>query len=259
VRRARQRSIAALSLVALAGLAPATARAFHAGNLFDKPPGAGGGGGLFYTGAPRDKGWDCTACHQGPPGKIQIRLRADPPDLLQTFRYTPGQTYTFDVTMEGESAGLGSPLSNFNALAVSIVDPKGAPVGSMSGFAAEEFYSGWPTTIVSGGQRVGATSWSFQWIAGEAGAGPVSIFVAAVDGNGADSPPDQTLTDPFGDDVFVGTVSLEEGGATASAAPPRAPARLGALACVAGLAAIGASRRRARTPARRGEGQARGR
>jgi hypothetical protein len=293
MHRARQRSLAALGALSLVCLAPAPARAFHAGSLFDKPPGAGGGGGLFYTGAIRDKGWDCTACHIDPPGKIQLRLYVDPPDLFQGFRYTPGQTYSFNVVMEGESVGLGSPLSNYNTLAISIVGPTGAPVGSMSGFAAEEFYTGWPTTIVSGGQRVGATSWTFQWIAGGPGAGAVTIFIAAVDGNGANSPPGQTLTDPFGDDVYVGTVLLEEGAVTASAdgaspgdprragfVPPRigainaagpspeaprqtafgredlrdrAPAGVGALACAVGLAAAGASRRRRIRPRGAGE------
>jgi len=218
MHRARQRSLAILGALSLVWLAPSPARAFHAGSVFDKPPGAGGGGGLFYTGAIRDKGWDCTACHLDPPGKIQLRLFVDPPDLFQSFRYTPGQTYTFSVAMEGESLGMGSPLSNYNTIAVSIVGPTGAPVGSMSGFAAEEFYTGWPTTIVSGGQRVAATSWSFQWIAGGPGAGMVTIFIGAVDGNGANSPPGQTLTDPFGDDVYIGTVQLEEGAVTASAA-----------------------------------------
>lgn len=283
MRRARQRSLAAFSAVsafwALSLGGPAPARAFHAGNVFDKPPGAGGGGGLFYTGALRDKGWDCTACHIDPPGKIQLRVQVDPPDLFQTFHYAPGQTYSFTVTMEGESVGMASPLSNYNTLAISIVGATGAPVGSMSGFAAEEFYTGWPTTILSGGQRVGATSWTFQWIPGEAGAGMVTIFVAGVDGNGANSSPGQTLTDPFGDDVYIGTISLEEGAATASAAGApgpgaalhadsrhagilptrrepatirdvreapneRGPASVGALACAAGLCAFGASRRR---------------
>jgi hypothetical protein len=259
--------------LALASLAPGAARAFHAGNVFDKPPGAGGGGGLFYAGTPRDKGWTCTACHVEPPGRIQVRLFAEPADLLQMFRYAPGQMYTFTVTLEGEWAGLGSPLSNYNGLVFSIVDPQGAPVGTIGGFAAEDFHAGWPTTIASAGQVVGSTSWTFQWTAGAAGSGPATIYVAVVDGNGADSDPTQTLTDPFGDDVFLGTVSLQEGAATAGAAagagaraaslipasapavarrdatrPVRAPglASFGALACAVTLAALGGLRRRKR-------------
>lgn len=196
------------------------AHAFHAGSIFDKPPGAGGGGGLFYTGAPFDKGWTCELCHIDAPKKIKLRLQVDPPDLFQTFQLTPGQTYTFTAFLDGESKGLGSSLSNYNTMGVSITDSKGISTGSIGGFAPEDFYAGGPTTIISTGQKPGMTSWSFSYTAPMDVPAAVDMYLVAVDGNGADSPPTMTLTDPFGDDVFTAVVHMKSG-ATALRAPPR--------------------------------------
>ena len=55
------------------------ALAFHAGSVFDKPAGAGGGGGIFYVGSATERGWNCTACHTEPAGKIRVTLTSDPP------------------------------------------------------------------------------------------------------------------------------------------------------------------------------------
>jgi hypothetical protein len=207
MRRARKRSVtlAAIAvLLALFGWAPA-ARAFHAGNVFDKPAGAGGGGGLFYTGAAKEHGWDCTACHTDSEGKIKLSITSDPPDLLRSFRYEPGKTYAIDATLVGEHLGAGP--SNFNAIAVAFLDPSGAPAGEISGYAADELYNGGPSTIVSAGQHPGVSKWSFKWTAPTTG--QVKLHMAAVDGNGANGEGGGTLTDPFGDDVFVGSLAFD--------------------------------------------------
>jgi hypothetical protein len=245
MHRARQRflSLFALSAAFFGALfTPAMARAFHSGSVFDKPPGAGGGGGIFYTGAPLERGWTCALCHLDAPGKIKLRMQVEPSELFQTFRYVPGQTYTFTATLDGESRGLSSPLSNYNTMAVSITDAKGLSTGSIGGFAAEDFYSGGPTTITSAGQKVGVTSWTFSYTAPDAAAGPLSMYLAAVDGNGADSPPTKTLTDPFGDDVFVAKITLQPGGLAEAPVPSADPRGMPLFAVALGL--LGAARRR---------------
>ena len=71
MRRARQRFVA-LAVAVITWLVAGSALAFHAGNLFDVPPGGGGGGGLFYTGSPREHGWTCGACHIDAPGRVEV-------------------------------------------------------------------------------------------------------------------------------------------------------------------------------------------
>jgi hypothetical protein len=242
MHRAWQRFIGVLALLAVAFVAM-PARAFHVGGTFDRPPGAGGGGGIFYAGAPLDHGWDCSACHQKAAGKIKVRLDVMPSSLLDGLQYTPGQVFTFTATLEGEHLGLSSPLANYNSLVVSIVDAKGFSTGSIGGFAAEDFYSGFPSTIASAGQQVGRTSWTFQWTAGQVGSGPVTLYVAAVDGNGADSGPSATLTDPFDDDVFVAAWNLKETPLTAGRTQPTFP---GTLVCALGIAVTTIAQRRRR-------------
>jgi hypothetical protein len=206
MRRAGQRSIVfALALLA----APAAARAFHAGNQFDKPAGAGGGGGVFYTGAPRERGWDCTACHIDPPHTIQLDIGSMPASLLTTGQYAPNQSYAITAKLVGEHAGLKSPESNYNSFTVAVLDSKGALAGKFSGYAAEDLYDG-GFVLISAGKKVGVTSWSFTWTAPAALSGAVTFYVSLVDGNGADSKPGVTLTDPWGDDVLAGSISIRE-------------------------------------------------
>jgi hypothetical protein len=187
--------------------APA-ASAFHAGDVFDKPPGAGGGGGLFYVGAAREHGWNCTACHTGGEGTIRVSLTADPPELLQTFQYEPGKSYALHAVLEGEHHGAGA--SNFNSVAVSVVAADGAPAGELSGYAADELYNGGATTIASAGQHPGENAWSFTWTAPADGV--ATLHLAAVDGDGAGGAAGGTLTDPFGDDVFTGALTFAPAG-----------------------------------------------
>lgn len=223
----KQSLIAAAATATLALVAPA-ARAYHTATTFDQPAGAGGGGGIFYTGAPSERGWNCTACHVEPAGEIRLLLSSEPAELVDQLRYTPGADYQITVTMSGEHRGQGSPRSNFNSFALSSRDGADRPTGRISGFAAEDAFINGTSTVVTGGQSTGVTEWTFTWTAPDPGTGTVSFYVAGVDGNGANSPPDQTLTDPFDDDVYVTSFSVDEGG----------NARLGASVAllVAGLA-----------------------
>jgi hypothetical protein len=241
MRRARQRSLMAITVAALL-VAPRAALAFHAGSMFDKLPGAGGGGRLFYTGSPRDKGWNCRACHTDAPGNIQVRLDADQ-GLFDTFTYEPTRVYQLTATMVGEHAGLGSSTANFNGLAVSIVDAAGSMVGSLSG-PADDFYGGGGTPLVTAGKKVGQTSWSFRWTAPERRSGPITIYIGAVDGNAANATTG-TLTDPWGDDVFTGALQLGDGATASSRAPDLAPFGAALSIAIAGAFQLGARRKRA--------------
>ena len=206
MRRARKHAVA-VGFAAMLVAGPALA--FHAGDVFDKPPGAGGGGGTFYLGVPSERGWTCAGCHTDAPGTIRVELDSSPRSLFDSGAYVPGQAYAITAKLIGEHEGLDAPLANFNAIGVAVVDSGGDPAGSIAGYAAEDFYASGPATIVSAGQALGATSWTFTWRAPATATGRVAIHVAAVDGNGANGGPNGTLTDPWGDDVFVGALSLD--------------------------------------------------
>jgi hypothetical protein len=198
-----------LSLLLLAG---GDAFAFHVGKTFGDPPGQGGGGGIFYVGAPLERGWNCAMCHLDAPGRVRLRVDVSPPELFQTFEYVVGQRYDFSVTMwweGGVELGLGSGRSNFNAVNVVAADAAGIFAGRLQGGL---FFSGGDGAIAADTKNDNDTRWDFRWFApDEPGTGSVTLYFGAVDGNGADSPPDVTRTDPFGDDVFMATVTLGEG------------------------------------------------
>jgi MYXO-CTERM domain-containing protein len=185
-------------------------------------------------------------CHEGPAGTMKVQLTVDPPELFSKYEYVPGQAYTFTATMKGEHLGLDAPLANYNALVAEMVDGKdNFSIGSMGGFAAEELYSPYPSAVISAGQKPNQTSWKFTWTANNPDDltpvhGPVTLFLAAVDGDAAHSP-GMTLTDPFNDDVFTGNLKLKEAPGTMGRAQPSRP---GTLVCALGLAAIGMRRRR---------------
>lgn len=219
MHRARKRSVAAAAIALASVLTAPAAWAFHAGSTFDKPPGAGGTDGIYYTGSPAEHGWKCTLCHTNPPGKISLHINQ--PELFSggdTFVYEPGKLYQFDVDLVGEHAGLTSTKSNYNSLVVQILDQNQAPIGAVL-YAEADFYSGFaPTTIASSGTQPNTTHWTFKWIApgatdgaGGGAPGPVTMYFAVIDGNGADVGSGGTLTDPFGDDFFSVEVHIEQG------------------------------------------------
>lgn len=227
MRRAGKQSVArSLALwVALFG-APTAARAFHAGQLFDQPAGAGGGGGVFYSGAPRERGWDCTACHLDPPRTISLAVTSAPAALLTGGQYVPSQTYSLIARLVGEHAGLDSPQSNYNGFTVAALDAHGAPVGRFGGYSADDLYDG-GFVLASAGRQTAVTEWRFTWTAPPAGSGAVTFYFTALDGNGAASAPGVVLTDPWGDDFAALVVTAGESSACAH---PRAPARCDAHA-----------------------------
>ena len=205
-------ALAALAVLLLAG----HARAFHVGSTFDALPGKGGGGGTFYTGAPTERGYTCAACHLNPEGKIRASLSTAPAGLFESRRYTPGQAYTVSLKLLNEHRGLSSSRSNFNGFTIVFLDGKRQHAGRISGYAADEYYGSGSALLASAGKTVGTSSWSFTWTAPPAGTGAVTMYIGMVDGNGADSPPTQTLTDPLGDDVVMASLVLSDGSTAAN-------------------------------------------
>ncbi|MFT3696202.1 MAG: hypothetical protein QM831_23890 [Kofleriaceae bacterium] len=197
-------------------LVPAVAHAFHNGSVFDKPPGAGGGGGLFFTGSSRDRGWDCSICHIDPPNRLALVVTSQPTELLADHAYTPGTAYQISIAFADPASQLGvaATRSNFNAMVTSFFDPSGADAGSIGGLGTGQFYQRGNAILASDSTTVNETSWSFTWTAPPAGTGPVAFDLAVVDGNGANATGQMTLTDPLGDDVAMQHVVLAEAGSS---------------------------------------------
>jgi hypothetical protein len=210
MRRTRQH--VALT-AALACLAPAAADAYHTGKVFDDAPGAGGGGGVFYTGSPSVRRWDCTVCHIDAPGTLQVSVTSQPPELATEQRYTPGMTYQLTVAMDAPTSqlGLGSPRSNFNAMVIAAEDATGGAAGVFVGFDSGKFYARGNALLASDSPDVNETSWSFNWTAPPAGTGAVTLWFGVVDGNGANASASETHTDALGDDVAMRALALQDG------------------------------------------------
>src|SRR5262249_10273421 len=147
---------------------PRAAAGFHPPRSFEKTANDGGGGGVYATGAPRAKGYDCAICHVDAPRAIAAELASDPPDLA-AGSYTPGVTYQLTVRLVGEHAGFGA-RSNQNGFLLEIDDDADRAAGayvSLDPLTAEAIDDG----RVVGGAPGPVTSWQFRWRAPAAGAG----------------------------------------------------------------------------------------
>lgn len=252
--------------------------------------------GIYFTGAPRFSSLTCRACHVEAPGTVRLRIGASDPTIFDTG-YVPGQTYTLQVELLDEGAGLdftgptctepGGPSAtgtyrqcNNNAFALEI-DHGQKPlttgfcqVPPVAGKCPAPDPSHDETLIAPGGDAVfanrphdattprvvtrnGARQWSFSWTAPTAGTGSLTLYVAAVDGNGGEGTVavDQ---DPIGDDVVEAAVPIAEAGGDALPAVSsgcgfgngRTPSLTGLVLLV--LVALLISGSRARTRRRRG-------
>ncbi|MCB9572342.1 MAG: DUF4266 domain-containing protein [Kofleriaceae bacterium] len=265
--------VAVATLLGGLTLAAPRAHAFPTGDQFDMDPlEEDGAGGVAFTGAPRWAGHTCAVCHTGAPGRIGLILQADPVDLFDGG-YAPGSVYRLRVVLTNQwaarsAAALGDDCGgdpgsyqrcDSNGYAIEIDDRSGRPVGQLApmgnGGCNGGAAPGADTRVLADGSAAthsgihhGQTAWDLCWTAPAAGTGPVTAFLAAVDGNGGDgtvdNPGDQT-----GDDVFAGAVPLlergappppgDQGGCSAGSAAPWAP-----LALV-GLLGLRRRRRRA--------------
>jgi MYXO-CTERM domain-containing protein len=74
------------------------------------------------------------------------------------------------------------------------------------------------TAVTHNGAHMGMTAWDLCWTAPAAGAGVITAYLAAVDGNGGNGT-EAFPNDTIGDDVAAGTVPMAEAGAQAP--PPQ--------------------------------------
>jgi len=242
-----------------AWLLPATARAWDGpeywyANAAGQPAGAGG---IIGTGSARDHAITCAHCHTKAAGMIDLKLDFTPalPTVGGQQTYEPGQTYQIAVKLVGEHLGLsgcGQYLSHTNNFAASFEDPSGKPAGKLTSDSGQTSTSCPPavpspingTTVLWGdchaitsSGKQNTASWGFSWTAPASGAGAVTVFYGAVDGN--------CDMMSMNDDVKVGAIKLGE--ATAMVAPPGGAGR-GKLAALLGLIPVGivVARRRPR-------------
>ena len=244
----RQQLVTATVAALVLAAPPSVAHAYHNGALFDRAPGAGGAGGLFYTGSTRDRGWDCSACHTDPRGQLAIDVSSQPPELISEQRFRPSTAYTITVTMSDPTRQLGLPAtrSNYNAMAASILDDQSVAAGMVNGFVPGRFYLRGSSILATDTTVINETSWTFTWTAPATGTGALTIDIAVVDGNGANAAGTSTLTDPDGDDVAVRTYVVSDPAAAARRTTPGRTPSLGwfALALPATVLVQFARRRR---------------
>jgi hypothetical protein len=185
---------------------PQEASAFYARGYFALSADLGGGGRLYYTGSPIERGWDCTACHTDAPGVVRVRLVTDPPELIAEKRYVPGVSYNIDAVLENETRGLDSKY-NANGMLAEIAHGNDASGELKAGPGTELLENG--RVVGSTSDTLGATKWSFSWTAPARGTGPVTVYLGAVDGNGAGDR-ETARQDHLGDDVYVARLMLSE-------------------------------------------------
>jgi hypothetical protein len=245
--------------------------------------------GVYFTGAPRFAFQTCSSCHIDTPGIVGIKLGADELTLF-TDGYEPGRTYSLEVEMLNESEGLDhnaatcteaplmgqsftfvpcnnnnfaleidaadKPLTGFCAAAPSmgmcpapaISDEVVVMPGGDAIIAARQHDMTSPQVVLHNGKNF----WRFWWTAPPAGTGPVTVYLAAVDGGGGNGTV-QLDQDPENDDVVTAAIPIPEKGAEPPVPPGAGCAYatttralpVGALLLV-GLAFVIFLRRRAR-------------
>jgi hypothetical protein len=158
--------------------------------------------------------------------------------------YEPGQTYQVDVALIGEHLGLSGCdpfVTHTNNFVAAFEDASGNVAGTLTSDSGQSSTNCPPTiasppppgttavygdchaVIAYGADR---TTWHFAWTAPASGAGPLTVFYGAVDGN--------CDMKSLGDDVVVSSLALGE--ATAQIAPPeREPGEASRLASLAPL------------------------
>jgi len=209
-------------------------------------------------------------------GSIGLALQADRPELFSDG-WKPNTQYHLRVVVLDEIAGTqyrasgdncGANVEPYkpcdeNGFALELDDSAGKPVGKLAPVVAGACATGGmvPTDVdarvladgsaaTHTGAHHGLVAWDLCWTAPAAGAGTITAYVAAVDGNGGDGT-EAFPTDVVNDEVAAGAVPLQElgapepdpqsGGCTAAAGEPGLAAGLALLA----LLALARRRRRA--------------
>lgn len=192
---------------------------------------APGGGGVLATGGQGDYSITCANCHmKGATQFGTIGLTITPPIPAM---YKPGTTYDFTVKLTGEhlgNEGKCSPyvLGNLNEFAITFEDATGKLAGAFTTeygtsvncpqtppddkvfMGSTYMYKDCRAVIAN--PKPDRTSWTFSWTAPSKGAGAVTAFWGAVDGD--------CMMDSKMDDVVVGNATMSEGMALNTPAPP---------------------------------------
>ena len=184
-----------------------------------------GAEGLYGTGGQQDKGIKCSHCHIDAAGEIDVSLTVTPPfgQMQGEDAYVPGASYTITVNLLGEHLSVGQ-MNNKNLMALAIEDASGQRAGRFISDAGQDSnacpvndpYAGvqsppGATTFMYGDchgvlalDHPQRTSWTFDWTAPAAGAGDLTVFVGAVDG-------DTSGNSSLDDDVIERAIPLREG------------------------------------------------
>lgn len=121
-------------------LLPNTALAYSDASSFAKDPSvetSGGGGGLFFTGSPRQHGLQCESCHVEGTNDTKLRFSAlldGEASPLFASGYQPGVLYEIEVGFEGPDLqpeagceGREDEPCNINGFAFEMLDARGFP------------------------------------------------------------------------------------------------------------------------------------
>jgi hypothetical protein len=222
-------ALAAISLVSVGVVAFPQSGEWHATATAQRP----GGGDVYANGSTRDFGITCNHCHindKNQQGHIDFIITPSPAwsKVNNLDAYKPGQLYAMTVTMAkagqttpGDNLGAAGNNNNINGFTLTVEDAGGNPKGTLRGDAVpnacppnapapDATVPGKTTytyndcrTIVSLDQPQVILQWSFTWMAPAAGTGDLTVYYAAVDGDGKKT--------SYGDDVKVGNLKLKEG------------------------------------------------
>jgi uncharacterized protein (TIGR03382 family) len=178
---------------------------FHQPATFEASASDGGGQRVYFDGSPRQKSYDCTLCHDTPARTIAAKIDFAP---AADGAYTPGTTYMLTVTLAGEHLGMAT-ANNQNGFLAELVDDMRVPAGKLA-TPDVDVVKIIDDGAVAAGEGKDMTMWKLSWTAPAAGAGPVTLHLGMIDGNGAASA-SAPQNDPGGDDVAVAHVRLCEG------------------------------------------------
>ena len=197
-----------------------------------------GGGGIAFDGAPRYSGHTCAVCHTGAPQQIHARLEADKVELFGEG-WRAGEPYHLRVLLldhhaaaefqaAGDTCGFAvQPYTRCdqNGFALEIDDRDGRPTGTFTAVENDACTTDPPgddnairvladgTAVTHSGVHFGELAWDVCWTAPAAGTGPLTAYLAVVDGDGGDGTM-EFPADTVNDDVASSAVPLPEAGGT---------------------------------------------
>ncbi len=134
------------------------------------------------------------------------------------YTYVPCNNNNFALEIDALAGPLPRPSGFCAKPPVGGVCP--APTPSMDEVevapGGDAVFANQPHSTIAGMQKMitmnGQTRWRFWWTAPTAGAGPLTLYVGAVDGNGGDGTTANDQ-DPYDDDTVAASITIKESGA----------------------------------------------